>query len=74
MRPDIISEEMVIVTTHLWAGHAGCGGMLSTWLENLINRVNTVDTVERSRVKATSSRNEKGSADCLVWLGLDYLV
>ena len=65
---------MVIVTTHLWAGHAGCGGMLSTWLENLINRVNTVDTVERSRVKATSSRNEKGSADCLVWLGLDCLV
>ena len=53
MRPDIISEEMVIVTTHLWAGHAGCGGMLSTWLENLINRVNTVDTVARSSGKVS---------------------
>ena len=43
---------MVIVTTHLWAGHAGCGGMLSTWLENLINKVNTVEQVEKSSVKA----------------------
>ena len=27
----------MIVMSHLWAGQAGCGGMLSTWLQNLMN-------------------------------------
>ena len=37
----------MIVMFHLWAGHAGCGGMLSTWLENLMNRVNSGEKKQR---------------------------
>ena len=48
----MLGTAKVIVMFHLWAGHAGCGGMLSTWLENLINKVNTVEQVEKSSVKA----------------------